>query len=83
MLRPGQKLFFGEQGKNTAVVHADGKIICEDQRGSIHQVAGKLKGTPCNGWEHWYYIDEESRKKMPIDNLRAQYRKEYFERQIE
>lgn len=81
MLRPGQILFFGEKGEKTAVVHADGKIICEDQRGSIHQVARKLKGTPCNGWEHWYYSDEESREKMPIDNLRALYRKEYIEKQ--
>ena len=60
--------------------HSDGKIDCEGQRGSIHQIARELKGVPCNGWEHWYYIDKETRQQIPIDNLRTLYRQEHIEK---
>jgi hypothetical protein len=26
---------------------------------------------PCNGWEHWYYEDEASGRRLPLDTLRA------------
>jgi modification methylase len=78
-LHPGQKLYFSKSGQNTATVCADGKIDCQGQRGSIHQVACQLKDAPCNGWEVWYYIDEESGGRRPIDNLRAAYREEHMQ----
>jgi len=77
-LNPGQKLYFGKSGQNTATIHVDGKIDCDGQRGSIHQVARQLKDAPCNGWEVWYYIDEKIGERRPIDNLREAYRKEHI-----
>lgn len=77
-LKPGQKLFFGKDGQTTATIHADGKIDCGGQRGSIHQVARHLREAPCNGWEHWYYLDDKSGEYQPIDMLRAQYRNEHI-----
>ena len=38
--------------------------------GSIHQVARLLTGAPCNGWEHWYYEDERTGQREPLDTLR-------------
>ena len=78
-LHPGQKLYFGKSSQNTATITADGKIDCQGQRGSIHQVARQLKDAPCNGWELWYYIDVNSGERHPIDNLREAYREEHFQ----
>jgi hypothetical protein len=38
--------------------------------GSIHQAGSHLMGgSPCNGWEHWYFEDEAGGLKK-IDELR-------------
>ena len=56
----------------TGVVRADGAIQCNGLVGSIHQVGRKLMDAPCNGWEHWYYEDEQGERK-PLDALRVAY----------
>ncbi len=71
-LRPDQILYFGAKGAITAKICADGAIECKGLVGSIHQVGRKLMGAPCNGWEHWFYEDEDGERK-PIDAVRQAY----------
>ena len=70
LLEPGQTLFFGSKGEQTASVLADGTLAYNGQRGSIHQIAKMIRGTPANGWQLWYYWDKETSQRLPIDNLR-------------
>ena len=72
LIRPGQVLYFGVRGEVTGMVRADGAIQVDGFVGSIHQVGRKLMNAPCNGWEHWYYEDEQGERK-PLDALRVAY----------
>ncbi len=73
MLRPGE-ILTSPRGK-VAKVRADGTLISDDVRGSIHQVGAALESAPsCNGWTYWHYKREG--KKVPIDLLRQQIRSE-------
>jgi len=71
LIKPGQSLYFGRKGDVTGLVRADGAIICKGMVGSIHQVGRKLMDAPCNGWDHWYYLDNGEMK--PLDMLREKY----------
>ena len=73
MLRPGEVLT-SPRGK-TAKVRADGTLIAEDVKGSIHQVGAALEHAPsCNGWTYWHF--QKDGKPVPIDILRQQIRAE-------
>ena len=73
MLRPGEALY-SPRGK-IAKVRADGTLIGEDVKGSIHQVGAHLEGAPsCNGWTYWCF--KRDGKTVPIDVLRQQIRAE-------
>ena len=72
LLKPGQLLYFGLKGDVTGLIRADGAIQCDGLVGSIHQVGRKLMDAPCNGWEHWYYEDQNGERK-PLDTLRLEY----------
>lgn len=72
LVKPGQILYFGSDGKTKGKVRADGTIQCDGIVGSIHQVGRKLTNAPCNGWEHWFYEDEHGRRN-PLDVLREAY----------
>ena len=74
MLRPGEELFsIGNRFK--AKVRADGTLVGNDVKGSIHQVGAHLEGAPsCNGWTYWHFKREG--KLVPIDLLRQQIRAE-------
>ena len=74
LLRAGQELYLGARGEATAVVLPDGHIRCGERTGSIHRVASDLRGAPCNGWEHWYYLDPVRGERVPIDRLRQELR---------
>ncbi len=74
-LSPGQRLYFRGNREVSALLRADGKLVLEDGFvGSIHQ-AGKhlMYGSPCNGWQHWYFVDSEGKLQV-IDALREAYR---------
>ncbi|MGR3341767.1 MAG: site-specific DNA-methyltransferase [Paracoccaceae bacterium] len=74
MLRPGE-LLVSLNGRFAAKVRADGTLIADDIRGSIHQVGAALEGAPsCNGWTYWCFIQDG--KRVPIDILRQQIRAE-------
>ena len=70
LLKPGQTLTFGAKGEQTAQVLADGQLICQGQRGSIHKIAKQIRNAPTNGWQAWYYWDEKTQQHLPIDHLR-------------
>jgi len=74
MLRPGEELF-SMNGRHKAKVRADGTLIGDDVKGSIHQVGAALEGAPsCNGWTYWTF--KRDGKVVPIDILRQQIRAE-------
>jgi site-specific DNA-methyltransferase (adenine-specific) len=71
LIAPGATLYFQRRPDATAQVLANGHIRYQDGTvGSIHQIARRLAGAPCNGWEHWYYQDKETGALLPIDCLR-------------
>ena len=74
MLRPGEELY-SMNNRHKVKVRADGTLIGNDVKGSIHQVGAALEGAPsCNGWTYWCYKREG--KMIPIDILRQQIRAE-------
>jgi modification methylase len=74
MLRPGE-LLTSLNGRFAAKIRADGTLIADDIRGSIHQVGAALEGSPsCNGWTYWCF--KRDGKSVPIDILRQQIRAE-------
>ena len=74
MLRPGEELYSMNK-RHKAKVRADGTLIGDDIKGSIHQVGAHLEGAPsCNGWTYWCFKREG--KTVPIDVLRQQVRAE-------
>jgi modification methylase len=73
MLRPGETL--SNPRGQTAKVRADGTLIADRVKGSIHQVGAELEGAPsCNGWTYWHF--RRDGKTVPIDVLRRQIRSE-------
>ncbi|PWE32626.1 modification methylase [Maritimibacter sp. 55A14] len=77
MLRPGEVLT--SPGGKTAKVRADGTLIADSVKGSIHQVGAALEGAPsCNGWTYWCF--RRDGKSVPIDLLRQQIRAEMAEK---
>jgi modification methylase len=70
LLQPGQKLYFGHDARFTATVLANGKLKYRDQIGSIHQIGKAIRNGPCNGWEHWYYLNPQTGQRVVIDQLR-------------
>ena len=74
MLRPGEELYSMNR-RHKAKVRADGTLIGEDIKGSIHQVGAHLEGAPsCNGWTYWCF--RRDGQMIPIDVLRQQIRAE-------
>ena len=70
LLQPGQKLYLGKKGETAAIILANGHLKINGQTGSIHQVGKMLHNGPCNGWEHWHYLDEATGERVVIDELR-------------
>ena len=73
MLRPGEVLV-SPRGK-AAKVRADGTLVADEIKGSIHQVGAALEGAPsCNGWTYWHFVRDGER--VSIDVFRQQIRAE-------
>jgi site-specific DNA-methyltransferase (adenine-specific) len=76
LILPGQKLYFRKDQQQAANVRSDGKLALDGFVGSIHQVGQQLSGgSPCNGWQHWYYMSKDNRL-HPIDDLRQSLREQ-------
>lgn len=79
LLKPGQRLFFQGDRERAAFVKPDGKLLHGNLEGSIHALGRLLSGgSPCNGWQHWYYEDERGRLQA-IDGLRQMVRQKESE----
>lgn len=72
-IKPGEALFFGADGQQKATVQADGSVVLNGHRGSIHAVARALRKGPANGWRIWHFWDPETNSRQPIDTLRDRY----------
>lgn len=73
LLQAGQVLYFQADRQKVATVKPDGKLIIDSFEGSIHQVGRHLMGgNPCNGWDSWYY--EEEQELFPLEKLRQRVR---------
>ncbi len=76
LLIPGQELYFRRKPELMARIKPDGKLVLGEQEGSIHQLGRDLtNGSPCNGWDHWYFRDKQGALR-PIEDLRKQVRSE-------
>jgi DNA modification methylase len=75
-LKEGQILYFGQHSDRQAHLLANGYLLYGETTGSIHKVGRDIMKAPCNGWLAWYYIDEETGNREPIDRLRKIVRKE-------
>lgn len=78
LLKPGTKLYYQNKDTHIAEVMADGTLLLEEQRGSIHQLARKIQPGPVNGWQVWYYQDSDNGSRYPVDHLRQTLRDLYF-----
>ena len=73
LLRAGQTLILDHPPREATIL-PDGQLQSGEERGSIHQVGARLKGTPaCNGWMHWRYLDRHGQWQK-LDQLRRQLR---------
>lgn len=74
LLQPGQVLT-DQRRRHAARVRADGTLITDGFRGSIHQVGAYVQKAPaCNGWQFWYV--EKKGELIPIDLYRQKLRAE-------
>ena len=74
LLKPGEVLFDGTK-KWFAKVRADGSVISENAKGSIHSVGAEVQGLPaCNGWTFWNV--KIKGQIISIDSLRSYIRNE-------
>ena len=72
LVQPGQALYFRRDLAIAARVRADGRLVMEGREGSIHQMGSLLmKGSPCNGWEHWFFEGADG-ELHALDELRRQ-----------
>jgi modification methylase len=77
LLLPGQQLFFRKDISKFAFIKPDGNLKVGDFEGSIHHTGSFLmNGSPCNGWDNWYYEDEQGELRV-IDELREKLRESY------
>jgi site-specific DNA-methyltransferase (adenine-specific) len=75
-LKVGQVIYFGQNGEIKANILSNGHLQVGDRSGSIHSTAREIVKAPCNGWMAWYYIDETTGKRYPIDHIRKMIREE-------
>ncbi len=72
-LQPGATLYFQKDPSKTAVIKPDARLRAGDGfEGSIHKVGSRyMNGAPCNGWEHWYILDDG--QMQSLDTIRQRF----------
>ena len=76
LINPGTQLYDSHR-RFKATVKADGSLVTENVKGSIHQVGAKIQGLPsCNGWTFWCFEDRRNKELEPIDTLRQKLKSE-------
>jgi modification methylase len=77
ILSPGAELTC-PKGIYKARVHADGTLVIDNQKASIHKMGAQLQNAPsCNGWTYWH--TKSKGKAIPIDELRKLMREKVSE----
>lgn len=72
----GQTLY-SKNHEQQALVHADGTLSSGTISGSIHKVAASLLAQSAyNGWDFWY-VENQDKQFVSIDELRNKYRVEH------
>ncbi len=75
-LNPGEILFDGRR-RWFAKVRADGSVISDNSKGSIHSVGAEVQGLPsCNGWTFWHTNFRGTT--VSIDTIRSVVRNQYM-----
>ncbi|MBE6449765.1 MAG: site-specific DNA-methyltransferase [Alphaproteobacteria bacterium] len=78
LLNPGTQLYDAKR-RYCATVKADGTLMTDQVKGSIHQVGAKLQGLPsCNGWTFWHFEDNRKKSLETIDSLRQQLKTQMY-----
>jgi len=72
LLQPGQTLYFIRDDL-PATIQADGSLICGQLTGSVHGIAKTLLNAPANGWDCWFYEDNNGLR-FSIETLREKMR---------
>jgi modification methylase len=71
LVPPGTALFDPKR-RWSAIVRADGTLVCGGRAGSIHGLGKDLQGAPsCNGWTFWHM--EQGGELRPLDSARQLY----------
>jgi modification methylase len=70
LIAPGTQLF-DRQRRIFANVAADGTLLWNNQRGSIHKIGAQAQNAPsCNGWTFWHL--ERDGNVVPLDSFRGE-----------
>jgi modification methylase len=73
-LQVGQTLYL-KHSDHQAEILENGYLQSDGRIGTIHRLGAQLKNVPsCNGWMQWYYEDEETGQRRPLDVLRKRVR---------
>jgi len=71
-LQPGEHLF-SKNRRHSATLKADSTLLTDKGTGSIHKAGALVQDAPaCNGWDFWYFEDQDGVLKS-IDVLRQKY----------
>ena len=63
-------MFYHRAAAATATVLRNGSIQSGSETGSIHMVASRVSSRPSNGWQDWFYRDENTTELRPLNELR-------------
>lgn len=75
-LKAGQTLYLKHSDLQAKILE-NGYLQSDGRIGTIHRLGAQLKNVPsCNGWTQWYYDDEETGQRRPLDVLRKRVRQE-------
>lgn len=77
LVKPGQFLYFDRNPEIRAVVLSNGHLSVNGWSGSIHTTAEKILGRPANGWERWFFLDNEGTF-QPISVLKQKFLSEFL-----
>ncbi len=72
LIQPGDILYFDRNPNIQAMVLSNGHLSMNGWSGSIHAAAEKTCGRPTNGWERWYFLNEQG-EFQPISLLKQKF----------
>jgi len=68
------QVVYSANRQHQATIHADGSLVVDDFKASIHRMAARLLGKEShNGWDYWY-VEDSAGNLLSIDHLREKFR---------